>query len=197
MQSMVRTNQDRTEKTRAALLAAARALFIAKGYGETSTPEIVAAAGITRGALYHHFQDKRDLFRAVVSEEARQVARAIGERAPDSLPPLEALVAGGAAYLQAMREPGRTRLLLIEAPSVLGLAEVRALDEAHAARTLGEGLAAALPPQASRNAGLPLAALTDLLSAAFDRAALAIDAGADPAEYHAAISALIRRLVLN
>ncbi|MET4632415.1 TetR/AcrR family transcriptional regulator [Kaistia defluvii] len=197
MQPAARTNQDRTEKTRAALLAAARALFVAKGYAETSTPEIVAAAGITRGALYHHFQDKRDLFRAVVSEEARQVARAIGERAPDSLPPLEALVAGGAAYLQAMREPGRTRLLLIEAPSVLGLVEVRALDEAHAARTLAEGLAAALPAHAGRDAGLPLAALTDLLSAAFDRAALAIDAGADPAEYHAAISALIRRLVLN
>lgn len=196
MQSTARTNQDRTEKTRAALLAAARALFIDKGYAETSTPEIVTAAGITRGALYHHFQDKRDLFRAVVTEEARQLASAIEGRAPGTLPPLEALAAGSAAYLDAMREPGRTRLLLIEAPAVLGMAEVQALDEANAARTLREGLAAALS-QEGREAGPPLAALTDLLSAAFDRAALAIDAGADPADYHAAISALIRRLVLN
>ena len=67
MQEAARTNRDRTERTRAALLQAARALFVAKGYADTSTPEIVAAAGITRGALYHHFDDKRALFRAVVA----------------------------------------------------------------------------------------------------------------------------------
>jgi len=197
MQSEARSNPDRAAKTRTALLAAARALFIEKGYAETSTPEIVAAAGITRGALYHHFADKRDLFRAVITEEAQQLAGAIEARTPDTLEPLEALIAGSAAYLDAMREPGRTRLLLIEAPAVLGTAEVRALDEAHAARTLGEGLAAALA-QAGREESegdLPLAALTDLLSAAFDRAALAIDAGGSAADYSAAISVLIRRLV--
>lgn len=194
MQSIARTNQDRTERTRAALLAAARSLFIEKGYAETSTPEIVAAAGITRGALYHHFQDKRDLFRAVVCEEARAVASAIEGRAPDILPPLEALIAGSAAYLEAMRMPGRTRLLLIEAPAVLGMAEMRALDDATAARTLREGLEAALGDRAG---SLPLSALTDLTSAAFDRAALAIDSGGDAAAFGAAISILIKGLVQN
>jgi AcrR family transcriptional regulator len=191
-----RSNQDRTEKTRAALLSAARGLFIEKGYAETSTPEIVAAAGITRGALYHHFQDKRDLFRAVVAEEASSVAAAIEGRASASMQPIEALIAGSVAYLEAMHAPGRTRLLLIEAPAVLGMAEIQALDEANAARTLREGLEAAFS-QAGRDPGLPLAALTDLLSAAFDRAALAIDAGGSAADYSAAISVLIRRLVLN
>jgi AcrR family transcriptional regulator len=182
-----RSNQDRTEKTRAALIAAARALFVDKGYADTATPDIVAAAGITRGALYHHFRDKRDLFRAVAEAEARAVANDIEQAvAPEDGPPLDALLAGSRAYLDAMRAPGRTRLLLIEAPSVLGLAETRALDEAHAARTLREGLA---------EAGSNAEAIGDLLSAAFDRAALAIDAGGDRAAYEAALSLLIRRLV--
>ncbi|MFX7731869.1 helix-turn-helix domain-containing protein, partial [Acinetobacter baumannii] len=62
-------------------MQAARALFVDKGYAETSTPEIVAAAGITRGALYHHFEDKRALFRAIVTGEALAVAAAIEQRA--------------------------------------------------------------------------------------------------------------------
>jgi hypothetical protein len=88
-----------------------------------------------------------------------------------------------------MAAPGRTRLLLIEAPAVLGLAETRALDEAHAARTLREGLAEA------GVSGADAEALGDLVSAAFDRAALAIDAGGDSSVYEAALSLLITRLV--
>lgn len=185
-----RSNRDRTEKTRAALIQAARALFIGKGYAETSTPEIVAAAGITRGALYHHFEDKRALFRAIVTDEALAVAETIERETPDGLQPLDALLKGSAAYLDAMRVPGRTRLLLIEGPSVLGLAEMKKLDDENAARTLREGLEAAIDAR-----GLPLAALADLLSAAFDRAALAIDAGEDAQTYRAAIVALIQRVV--
>lgn len=184
-----RSNRDRTEKTRAALMQAARALFVDKGYADTSTPEIVSAAGITRGALYHHFEDKRALFRAVVMDEALAVASAIERETPDGLQPLDALLKGSVAYLDAMRVPGRTRLLLIEGPSVLGLAEMKKLDDENAARTLREGLEAVIDVH-----GLPLAALADLLSAAFDRAALAIDAGEDALAYRAAIAALIRRV---
>jgi len=185
-----RSNRDRTEKTRAALMQAARALFVDKGYADTSTPEIVAAAGITRGALYHHFEDKRALFRSVVTDEALAVASAIERETPDGLQPLDALLKGSVAYLDAMRVPGRTRLLLIEGPSVLGLAEMKKLDDENAARTLRDGLEAAINAR-----GLPLAALADLLSAAFDRAALAIDGGEDAKAYRAAIAALIRRVV--
>lgn len=185
-----RSNRDRAERTRAALMQAARSLFVDKGYADTSTPEIVAAAGITRGALYHHFEDKRALFRAIVTEEALAVAGAIEQNAPAGLPPFDALIEGSSAYLDAMRVPGRTRLLLIEGPSVLGQAEMKKLDEDNAARTLRSGLEAAMDMR-----DVPLAALADLLSAAFDRAALAIDAGADAADYRAAIVALIRRVV--
>lgn len=184
-----RTNAERTDATRRALLQAARALFVEKGYGATSTPEIVAAAGITRGALYHHFADKLDLLRAVVAQEEEAVAAEIEAAAAPAGSPREALHAGSAGYLAAMQAPGRTRLLLLEGPAVLGQAEMAALDAANSARTLREGLEAALP---ARDAGaLPLQALADLLAAAFDRAALSIQSGADPAAYAAALSLLI------
>lgn len=187
MQTPRRTNRDRTDATRAALMEAGRALFVAKGYGETSTPEIVAAAGVTRGALYHHFEDKRALFRAVVADEAAAVAEDIERSAPRDLPAVQALLAGADAYLAAMRQPGRTRLLLIEGPAVLGAEAMRTLDEETAARTLREGLEAA-----GGRHGAPLAALGDLLSAAFDRAALTIESGADPRPYRDAIEVLVR-----
>lgn len=187
---LARSNRDRTEATRGALIDAARGLFVAKGYADTSTPEVAAAAGTTRGALYHHFVDKRDLFRSVLACEHRAVAADIRAAAPAALAPREALVAGSEAYLRAMTVPGRTRLLLIEAPAVLGMAEIAALDDANAAATLREGLAAARVGQGD---GISLAALAELLSAAFDRAALQIDAGAAPDEVRAALLWLLQR----
>lgn len=194
MQEHSRSNRERTEKTRSALVSASRALFVEKGYADTSTPEIVAAAGITRGALYHHFEDKRALFRAVVTDEAREVARAIEQSTPAHLTPTDALVAGSEAYLDAMRVPGRTRLLLIEGPSVLGPVEMKSLDEENAARTLREGLVAAIGGKPAMSAE-QLTALTDLLSAAFDRAALAVAGGEDDRIYRSAIVLLIQRIV--
>lgn len=186
-----RSNRDRTEKTRSALMQAARRLFIEKGYAETSTPEIVAAAGITRGALYHHFEDKRALFRAIVIDEALAVADAIERNAPAELRPIDALLAGSSAYLDAMRVPGRTRLLLIEGPSVLGPTDMKKLDEENAARALRDGLEAAMGKR-NASSSASLAALADMLSAAFDRAALAIDVGENAEHYRTAIATLIR-----
>ena len=188
-----RSNQERTAATRGALLAAARDLLIQKGYAATSTPEIVAAAGITRGALYHHFADKQDLFRAILEDEARAVAADIESAAPIDLPLREALLAGSLAYLNAMTVPGRTQLLLIDGPAVLGSAAMFALDARHAGRTLREGLRAAVGhglPEAT-----PVDALAALLSAAFDRAALEIEAGGDPHQFRAAMVGLIERTV--
>lgn len=89
-----RTNAERRDATREALLAAARALFAEKGYAATGTPEIVAAARVTRGALYHHFADKADLFRAVVEAEHRRVAAEVEVVTAEGLAPLDALAAG-------------------------------------------------------------------------------------------------------
>jgi AcrR family transcriptional regulator len=171
------------------LLACARERFLRSGFAGTSTPGIVAAAGLTRGALYHHFADKGDLFRAVLEEEARAVAAEISTAADASLPPREALAAGACAYLDAMTLPGRTRLLLIEGPAVLGSAAMRALDQANAERTLVEGLAAAISDSGLEEAAV--ARLAELLSAAFDRAALAIEGGGDPRGYRDAMLTLL------
>lgn len=179
---------DRRAATRSALVRAARALFAERGYGGTGTPEIVAAAGVTRGALYHHFADKIDLFRAVIEAEQRALVDAINTATATPTDPIAALIDGGAAYLSAMGDAGRRRLLLIEAPSVLGQTEATALDLARS--SLAEGVEAALaagvlPP-------FPATVLTDLLDALFDRAATA-EADAQ-GNYIAVISALLRGL---
>lgn len=189
MQQGRRTNRDRSDRTQAALIAAARGLFVERGYAETGTPDLVAAAGVTRGALYHHFADKQALFKAVVEAEAAAVASEIEQAAPADLAPVEALTEGGEAFLRAMAVPGRTRLLLIEAPAVLGREVLDEIDARHGGRTLREGLAAAMAAGVLRP--LPPDAAAQLLGAAYDRAALAIVGGADPAECRAVLAALI------
>lgn len=183
--SRPRTQAERTDATRTALIAAARHLFVTRGFAATGTPEIVAAAGVTRGALYHHFADKTALFDAVVMAEAEAVADRI--RAGDfaGLPPQAALILGGEAFLAAMQVPGRTRLLLVEAPAVLGPDRLAAIDAATGGATLAEGLRALLP------ADCPAEPMAALLSAAYDRAALALAQGADPEVWRRALARLI------
>ncbi|MGO4355395.1 TetR/AcrR family transcriptional regulator [Rhizobium sp. RAF36] len=182
---MTRTNRERTEQTQQALIAAARRLFVDKGYAETATPDIVSAAGVTRGALYHHFEDKRALFRAVIELEAEKVAEEIESHSADAGSPRDALLTGASAYFDAMAAEGRTRLLLLEAPAVLG-AEASAIDRENAEESLRRGLAAMLPAAAAQ-----LGPLTALLSAAFDRAAIEIEQGGVRADYEQAIAGLV------
>ncbi len=187
---MHRSNAERSESTRAALLDAAHALFVERGYAGTSTPEICAAAGLTRGALYHHWADKRELLRQLLAREASAVSAAIDAASAGANSPAEALLLGADAYLDAMVQRGRTRLLLLDGPAVLGPSEMAELDMAHAAGALSLGLQQAL----RREPGFT-AALSRLVSAAFDRAALDIDAGADPGSTREAMRWLLRRLL--
>ncbi len=192
-ESSRRSNRERTEATRAALLAAAKKLFVEKSYAEIGTPEIVAAAGVTRGALYHHFADKQALFAALVEAESEAVAREVEEAAPAGVAPIDALKAGGAAFLAAMAQPGRTRLLLLDGPAVLGHAAMDDIERRHGGRTLREGLSAAMEAGTIRR--LPVDALATLFGAAFDRAALAIEAGASIEDHAQVLTALIEGIV--
>lgn len=186
-----RSNKARTEETRAALITAARALFIEKGYADTGTPEIVKAAEITRGALYHHFKDKTDLFRAVIQQEALAVAEHIKNESTGSTDE-HPLLAGSDAYFAAMAVPGRARILLIEGPSVLGLTEMGKIDNIGGGDELRIGLEETLPDQVKDR--LSVDALSEMLSAAFDRAALAISEGVDPEPYKISIKYILERL---
>ena len=139
----VRKSQaERREETRRLLVSAARQLFAEKGYAGAGTPEIVTAAGVTRGALYHHFADKLALFRAVVEEEHLLVAMSINAASgdDDEVGPVKALVAGSDAFIKAMQDPGRRRIMLVDAPAVLGRDVVDAIDARHGLDTLICGL---------------------------------------------------------
>lgn len=172
---------------RDALIAAGRALFVEKGYAETSTPEIVAAANVTRGALYHHFEDKAALFRAVIVAESEQVAVHINTATANCTSATQALDTGTDAYLDAMMVPGRTRLLLIDGPAVLGRETMDAIDAETAGGTIVVGLSAAL----GREPDARMEAQGRLLSASFERAALDIAAGGDDALYRTELKRML------
>lgn len=184
-----RSNEARTQATRKTLIKAARKLFVEKGYGNTGTPEIVSAARVTRGALYHHFADKADLFRAVIIAEAESVAAHIRQTTTGNSTPLDALMAGAEAYFEAMTVPGRARLLLIDGPSVLSHETMKQIDRQTGAEELRVGLAAAMTDKKTTPASLD--ALADVLSAAFDQAALSIAAGKTATPYKAAVRMLL------
>lgn len=110
----------RSEATRARLLATARRLFAERGYAGVSTEEIVSEAGVTRGALYHQFKDKADLFRAVFEEVERELVERLAAEALSQDDPWDAQLAGLDAFLLACVEPEIQRIALLDAPSVLG-----------------------------------------------------------------------------
>lgn len=182
-----RSNADRTQAMRDALIAAARELFVEKGYAETSTPEIVAAANVTRGALYHHFEDKAALFRTVIFAESERVAEHINTATQDCTSATQALDTGTDAYLDAMMVPGRTRLLLLDGPAVLGREAMDAIDAETAGGTIVVGLSAAL----GREPDARMEVQGRLLSASFERAALDVAAGGDGALYRAELKRML------
>lgn len=124
-----RTQLERTLSTRAALVGAGRRLFAAKGFEATGTKEIVDEAGLTRGALYHHFPDKKALFEAVYEAVETEVVAQVAAAANQRSAPLERLKAGAEAFLDACTESDVQRITLIDAPAVLGWERWRELDD--------------------------------------------------------------------
>lgn len=115
-----RTQAERSEATRTALIGAARSLFAARGYAGTRREDIVAAAGVTRGALQHHFVDKETLFRHVYEEVERDVVDATARAAMVAGDePVEQLRAGCHAYLDAVLDPAVQRICAVDGPAVL------------------------------------------------------------------------------
>lgn len=135
-----RTQAERSEATRGALIQTARRLFADRGYSEVGTEEIVRAAGVTRGALYHHFDGKAGLFLAVFEQLESELATRFAEEAlavPDAW---EAMVAGLEMFLDICREPEVRQIALIDAPAVLGWAAWREVESRYSLGLIRVGL---------------------------------------------------------
>jgi AcrR family transcriptional regulator len=172
-----RTQAERRASTRRALLDAARSLFAEKGYHGAAAEEIVGRAGLTRGALYHHFEDKKDLFRVVVDEMEGEIDEEIeaAERAQSGLP--EAVMAGYRAFLDAVLDPEMRRTFFLEGPSVLGW-EWREIDARHAVGKIEEGLESLIAEGFMESQ--PVRPLARLINGALLEAAFFVAASEDP-----------------
>lgn len=175
-----RTQAERSESTQAALTVAARKLFAANGYAGVGTEEIVRAAGMTRGALYHHFKDKRELFEAVYVQVEKELAERIaqGALAANAESPGEAMRAGAEMFLDACTEPDVQRIALLDGPSVLGWARWREIAAEHGLGLIEGSLQAAM--EAGAIAKQPIRPLAHVLMGALDEAAMLIAQAEDP-----------------
>jgi len=158
--------------TRAALIRVARKLFTERGYTETATEEVVCRARVTRGALYHHFRDKQDLFKAVLEEEQVKLAASIKAVAARQADPWRSLIAGCHAFLDACLDPAVQQILLIDVPAVLGWEECHQADAAYYLESVKMAIQAAIDqriigPQ-------PVDALARLILGALNEAAMLI-----------------------
>ena len=188
-----RTQAERSEGTRAAIVAAARELFAEKGYGATSTEEIVARAGLTRGALYHHFKGKGDLFLAVVDQLEREIGERVVLAGAEPGDTWLGLLAGFEAYLEACTEPEVARIALIDAPAVLGWDKQRRLHEDYGVSIVSFGIEAAMAD--GLIARSPVAPLAHMLLAATHEGAFLIASSDDPQATKTEVSRTIRQLL--
>jgi len=169
-----RTQAERTEATREALVAAARRLFTECGYEDVGTEEIVRAAGVTRGALYHHFGGKANLLDAVYArieaESTERVARVVLGSELHS--PLDAMKAGIEAFLEECLKPELRQIALHDAPAVLGWERWREIGAANGLGLIEASLGAAI--EAGEIRPLPVQQTAHLLMGALDEAAMVL-----------------------
>ncbi len=185
--------------TRRQLVATATDLFAAQGYEATSIDNVLDAAGVSRGALYHHFSGKEALFEAVLESVEEQLAADVVDAAEAAPEPRLALQAGCLAWLQRLRDPVIRRIVLVDAPAVVGWERWREIDECHWFGLLKAALAEALPP--SRLDATSLDVLAHMLLAALNELAFVIARADDPEGAarggEAAVVDLLGRLLAN
>ena len=169
---------ERAEATRAELLRVARELFAERGYGAVGTEEIVRRAQVTRGALYHHFRDKRDLFRAVHEGLERGLVEEITRRIAGIEDPIELLQAATRAFLDACTDPAMIQIALVDAPNVLGWSEWREIDARYGLGLTTMGLQLAMDSGAMRREDTRV--LGHLVLGALGEAAMLIGHADDP-----------------
>jgi AcrR family transcriptional regulator len=190
-----RTQAERTAATRALLIGSARKLFARKGFGAVSTESIVAAAGVTRGALYHQFDDKAALFEAVYTQVEQELVAHVAARIVAAGPgdQLQAMRVGARLFLDLVSAPDVQQIVLIDAPAVLGWEQWRAVGikyglgiiEAMLAQAIADGV---IPDQ-------PLRPTAHVLLAALDEAALYIARATDNRHAHKEMELVCDRVI--
>ena len=175
------------------MLAAGRALFGEQGFAGTSREEIVERAGVTRGALYHHFAGKEDLFRAVFEEIEHEMTEHLAKVALAAPDPLEALRLGCREFLDVAMAPEVQRIVLVDAPAVLGWGTWRELEARYGLGLVTMGLQAAM--DAGVLAPQPLEPLAHMLLASLNEAALLVAGSDDPETTRREVGTVVDHLI--
>jgi AcrR family transcriptional regulator len=186
---------ERSEATRKALVDVGRKLFAKRGYADVGTEEIVRRAGVTRGALYHHFSGKEDLFRAVAEQVEEEMTRKSAEAALAHEDPWDQQRAGWEAFLDACLDPAVQRIILLDAPSVLGPKAWREIASKYGLALVQFGITSLI------EAGLiekqPVDPLAHLLIGALSEAAVVIAQAEDTEAARAEMGAALERLMVG
>ena len=196
MQQEKRTKSAQHAETRAALLREARIAFAERGYADTATEDVVARAGVTRGALYYHFTDKAGLFEAVLEVVLLEIYGRIKQSAEPVAGAFRSLQAGCRAYVDASLSPENRRIYLVDSTPVLGWARRDALDRRYCGGALMNGVQASLAEQPDPR--LEAEPVVALLAGALEQAALHLAQAPEDLEARhrmfAAIDTLLIRL---
>ncbi|MFJ6686855.1 TetR/AcrR family transcriptional regulator [Streptomyces werraensis] len=182
------SQQERTRATTAALVAAARELFICDGYSVTSLDAICTKAGVTRGAFYHHFSNKEHIFREVYAADQKQLATVVRRAFQAERDPWDGMAAGCRALLEASLEPAVRKITLIEAPGALDWSSMRNI-QAGCKEQMRRGLEIAIEAGCIPNR--PLNPLTSLLYGGICEIALDL---ADSTDQRAVLEASLTEL---
>ena len=193
MGAVVARRIEHAEATRRGLLDAARELFAAEGYADVSIDEICRRARVTKGALYHHFRDKRDLFRAVCSEVEVEWIDELAGLMADEPDVMARMMLGCNAFLDACLDPARQRILLVDGPAVVGWEELRRMDAGRGLTLISGVLHDAI--EGGELERQPVEPLAHLLLGALNEASLAIARDKDPAAARERIGSALARLL--
>jgi AcrR family transcriptional regulator len=184
---------EQVAQTRAALVMAGRRLFGSRGFAATSVEDIAREARVTTGALYHHFPTKAAVFESVFEQVHADLMAASGQAAEHAADAIGLLTAGFGAFLDAVLEPEVQRIVITDAPAVLGLARFVELDERYAYAATVAALEAANDAGALRVSDP--ATLARLLFGALTRAGLLIASSAEPKATRDAVAATLRAMI--
>ena len=184
--------------TRDRLIEAGREAFGTRGYDATSIAEILDAAGVAKGALYHHFDTKAALFDAVLDRVVQEIAEAAADRARRAPDPAASLKAGCGAWLEMTLDPAIQRIALLDAAAVVGWARVREIDDRHTLSGMRRNLERLAEQSGGLDADIDL--MAHMVLAAVNEAALFIVRADDPraalAVGRQAVDALVDRLTV-